>query len=416
MRWLTIRRRFARALQAGREIAGVPAAVALRRARTWLSLKREIGLVESPQICGPGVWGAWRPVVVFPKGLTDKLSAEELDAVMMHELIHVSRKDNLLAALQMLICCLFWFHPLVWLIDRRLLIEREMVCDEYVIRYFGEPRIYAESLWKVAQFGLGWDFAGVSRAAGSNLTRRIELMLDVKRHTKFSLIGRAMTGTAVAALLIIGFTLATFTRDKAEASRLLAAQNPAPADSKPTILYREAAKYPIEARRNGLEGTVILDMGFGADGNITDIQVFSGLPDGMTESAIEAAKKVRFKPATRDGKPVTVRAKLETNFTLQRSDEDSIYDMTASLRPTITYKERADYTPEAREKKVEGNVVLEILFGVEGKIRAIKVERGLPYGLTEEAIRAARRIRFEPAMKDGKPVSVRGNLEFGFSL
>jgi len=424
-RWLTLHRRFARALKAGSKIVGGPAAVALQRAKTWLSLKREIGLIESPQIRGPGVWGVWRPVVVFPKGLTDKLSAEELEVVMLHELIHVSRRDNLLGALQMLISCLFWFHPLVWLIDRRLLAERELVCDEYVIRYLGEPRIYAESLWKVAQFGLGWNFAGVSRAAGSNLTRRIELMLDVKRNTKFSLIGRVMSGTAVAALLVIGFALAIFTRDIAEASKLLAAQNPAPVDSKPTILYREKPKYTDEALRNGLEGKVILDMVFTADGNITDIQVFSGLPDGLTERAIEAAKKIRFKPGTRDGKSVSVRAKVDYDFKLSQSGADSTSEqdggaaserMTPSLQPKIIYKERADYTPEAQEKKVEGKVVLSVVFGTDGKIEAIRVESGLPYGLTEEAIKAVRRIRFEPAMKDGKPVSVRGNLEFSFSL
>ncbi len=453
-RWLTIRQRFARALKGGSEIAGRSAAVALRRAMTRLSLESEIGLVESPQIREPGVWRAWQPVVVLPKGLTDKLSAEELEAVMMHELIHVSRRDNLLGALQMLICCLFWFHPLVWLIDRRLLAERELVCDEYVIRYLGEPRIYAESLWKVAQFGLGWNFAGVSRAAGSNLTRRIELMLDVKRHTKFSLISRAMTGTAVAALLVIGFALAIFTRDKAEASKLPAAQNqkqeapnlsqgtgqtgqtaqtgqsrdnsePMTADLRPTILHREKAKYTDEAQRNGLEGVVILDAIFDADGNITNIQVFSGLPDGLTESAIEALKKVRFNPATRDGKPVSVRGKMEFDFKLNKSGADStskqdggaaFETMTASLRPTITYRARANYTQEAREKNVVGNVVLSVVFSADGKIGAIRVESGLPYGLTEEAIRAARAIRFEPAMKDGKPVSVRGNLEFSFSL
>jgi TonB family protein len=281
---------------------------------------------------------------------------------------------------------------------------------------FGKLSLVLMVLWKVSQFVLGWDFTGVSRATGSNLTRRIEFMPDVKRHTKFSLISRAMIGTSVAALLIISFTLATFTHDKAEASRLLAAQNPVPADSEPTILYREAAKYPIEARQNGLEGTVILDIGVAADGKITDIQVFIGLPDGMTESAIEAAKKARFKPATMDGKPVSARAKMMTNFKLVRPHDDSIYEMTASLHPTISYRGQTDYTREAREKMIEGDVVLDILFGSYGNIKGIRVERGLPYGLTEEAIRVARAIRFDPAMKDGKPVSVRGKLEFGFRL
>jgi TonB family protein len=449
-RWMTLRRRFARAMKTGSEITRGPAAVALQRVRKRLSLKSEIGLIKSPRICGPGVWGIWRPVVFFPKGLADKLSAEELETVMMHELIHVSRRDNLLGTLQMLICCLFWFHPSVWLIDRRLLAEREMICDEVVVQYIKEPMVYAASLWKSAQFGLDWNFVEVSRASGSNLTRRIEIMLDVKRHTKFSLVGRAMTGTAAATLLAISFALAIFARDKTEASKLPEARNqqqevrnlsqgtgqtgqaeqrrdnaePALADSRPTILYREAAIYTDEAKRNGLEGKVILDVLVAADGNITDVRIFSGLPDGLTESAIEAAKKVRFKPATRDGKPVSVREKMEIDFTLYKAGADSISkqdggaasETMTGLLPTLTYRGRADYTQEAVEKKVEGDVLLSVIFGADSKIGAIRVVSGLPYGLTEEAIRAARAVRFEPAMKAGKPVSVRANLEIRFRL
>lgn len=129
----------------------------------------------------------------------------------------------------MIICCLFWFHPLVWMIDRRLLAERELVCDEDVIRYIGEPRVYAAGLWKVAQFGLGWHLAGVSHAAGSDLKRRIELMLDGKHRTKLSAAGRAMAGSAVAALLVVAFALAIFTRDKVAASKLTAPQDNGPA-------------------------------------------------------------------------------------------------------------------------------------------------------------------------------------------
>jgi TonB family protein len=257
-------------------------------------------------------------------------------------------------------------------------------------------------------------------------------MLDIKCHTKLSLIGRAMTGAAVAALLAVGFGLPIFTHDNAEASKLSAPQSqkvePMSQAMRPTILYKEKAQYTEEAKRNGLEGRVVLETVFADDGNITNIQVYSGLPDGLTEKAIEAAKKIQFRPATKDGKPVSVRGKLEFDFRLYKSGDDStakqagaaasetIHAMSASLRPTITYKEQADYTQEARDKKVEGTVVLSVVFGADGNIKAIRVESGLPYGLTEEAIKAARAIRFEPAMKDGKPVSVRGNLEFGFSL
>ena len=61
-------------------------------------------------------------------------------------------------------------------------------------------------------------------------------------------------------------------------------------------------------------------------------------------------------------------------------------------------------------------MLLSLVFGADGVIRDIRVERGLPYGLTEAAIEAAKTVQFKPAMKDGQPISVRGKLQFSFSL
>ncbi len=85
---------------------------------------------------------------------------------------------------------------------------------------------------------------------------------------------------------------------------------------KPIILYKEKAKYTEEARQNKVQGTVLLSAVFTKDGRITDIRVIRGLPDGLTEKAIEAAQKIRFKPATKNGVPISVRANLEFNFAL----------------------------------------------------------------------------------------------------
>jgi TonB family protein len=94
----------------------------------------------------------------------------------------------------------------------------------------------------------------------------------------------------------------------------------------------------------------------------------------------------------------------------------SIEPMTASLRPTILYREKAKYTEEARQNKIQGVVMLQVVFHVNGSINDIRVIRGLPDGLTEKAIEAAKKIRFNPAVKNGAPVSVRGQLEFSFNL
>jgi protein TonB len=88
--------------------------------------------------------------------------------------------------------------------------------------------------------------------------------------------------------------------------------------------------------------------------------------------------------------------------------------MSASLMPTKIYMVKAKYTEEARRNKVRGTVVLNVVFTADGRISDIRVVSGLPYGLTVKAIEAAQRIRFQPAVQNGMPVSVRGNLEFKF--
>ena len=84
----------------------------------------------------------------------------------------------------------------------------------------------------------------------------------------------------------------------------------------PTIIYKEKARYTEQARQKLIQGTVVLRATFSADGRITDIRVIRGLPDGLTESAIVAAQRIRFQPALRNGVPVTVHASLEFNFAL----------------------------------------------------------------------------------------------------
>jgi TonB family protein len=95
---------------------------------------------------------------------------------------------------------------------------------------------------------------------------------------------------------------------------------------------------------------------------------------------------------------------------------NSTRSMPKDQRPTILYREKAKYTEIARINREQGTVVLQVVFGVNFKMQDIRVVRGLPDGLTHKAIEAARKITFNPAIKNGEPVSVRGSLEFTFYL
>jgi TonB family protein len=85
---------------------------------------------------------------------------------------------------------------------------------------------------------------------------------------------------------------------------------------RPTITYREKAKYTEIARINRVQGTVVLKAVFTANGEIQDIHARRGLPDGLTRKAIEAARKIRFIPPTRNGAPVSSLGTLEYSFNL----------------------------------------------------------------------------------------------------
>lgn len=86
------------------------------------------------------------------------------------------------------------------------------------------------------------------------------------------------------------------------------------------------------------------------------------------------------------------------------------------VKAEITARPDPVYTREARRVGVQGLVVLKVLLRGDGKLDRVRVVRRLPYGLTENAIRAACEIKFKPAIKAGQPVSQWVTLEYGFRL
>src|SRR5262249_8720314 len=125
--WLSVRRALSAGTPVDLHLSGISIPVLLSRSSTE-----------------PGIVGILRPALLLPKGLIERLSSPQIEAVVNHELCHVRRRDNLLAAVHMVVETAFWFHPLVWWIERRLLEERERACDEEVLQQGGEPEIYAQ--------------------------------------------------------------------------------------------------------------------------------------------------------------------------------------------------------------------------------------------------------------------------------
>jgi uncharacterized protein (TIGR03435 family) len=134
-------------------------------------------VLSSPARLEPGVFGVFRPFLLLPDCLSEHLTPEQFKAIVAHELCHVRRRDNLSSAIHMVVEALFWFHPVVWWIQARLVEERERACDEAVLRMGSDPQDYAEGIVTVCKFYLRSRLVCVSGVTGSDLKRRVETIM-----------------------------------------------------------------------------------------------------------------------------------------------------------------------------------------------------------------------------------------------
>ena len=151
------------------------------RTASHMALVADVPVLSSPSLLEPGVFGAIRPVLLLPEGITDRLTAPQLKTVIAHEMCHVRRRDNLTAAIHMLVQAAFWFHPAVWWIGTRLVEERERACDEAVLQAGNEAHVYAEGILNVCKFYVESPLACVSGVTGADLKKRIVRIVNAPR-------------------------------------------------------------------------------------------------------------------------------------------------------------------------------------------------------------------------------------------
>ncbi|HLJ11322.1 MAG TPA: M56 family metallopeptidase [Planctomycetaceae bacterium] len=177
-----------------------------KRLRGTLRIRRPARLVVTEKLIGPLAFGWFRPIVVLPEKLVLSHSPDELEPFLAHELVHVRRNDALVALLQSVVQCLWWFHPLIWWANRRIVEERERCCDEAVIAGLGcRPGQYARSLLNVLEWK--WQARWVApipaiRAFEVN-KRRLEHLMSHPGRFRDALSGKDWLFLVVGLLLVI---------------------------------------------------------------------------------------------------------------------------------------------------------------------------------------------------------------------
>src|SRR5471032_1489226 len=152
----------------------------------------------------PAVCGLFRPAILIPQSLVKHFSDRQLRAVLLHELIHLRRRDVWLNFLQALLQIFYWWHPLVWLANARIRrVREEAVDDAVMLALRDEAESYAPTLLEVAKLALNrplvsLGLVGIMESRHA-LRQRIERLVDFRPPQKAGL-------TLVSLLGILAFT------------------------------------------------------------------------------------------------------------------------------------------------------------------------------------------------------------------
>ncbi len=170
---------------------------------------RRVELCVSSTATVPAAVGFFRPAIIIPAWLLPQLSAEEMKLILLHEIAHLRRWDDWTNLIQKFVRAIFFFHPAVWWIERRLTLEREMACDDMVLAETASPRAYAASLISFAEKLQDSRALALAQALVGRLRQmspRLAQILDEKRPRHDGLRRPLLVWSAAMFVLVLAVT------------------------------------------------------------------------------------------------------------------------------------------------------------------------------------------------------------------
>ena len=394
-----------------------------------------VGIVK-PRLYLPARWSSWSP--------------EQLRGVVAHEVAHRDNRDIWVLIFQAIATALFCVNPLIWLLNRRLTFLRELRCDEAVLRETNlTPAEYGRLL-----FGFVDRRPALSalyfNERGTALKKRLEYVLNFKednvKRSKWQLAIPILIG-----LMIVPFSIReAYTHDEGDVEAMELVEDekkpepiPEPqttpptsgdADSSEVFEYAEVEEkphpidivtpvYPEEARKEKIEGKVILKVVVNVDGSVSDVSVLEG-PEVFHQAVIDAVSQSRFRPGKHNGKVVPVWMVMPIEFSLDPTDTD--LQLTSPVPIDADGNEvevskffEVEATPELLQSVKSMHpprvtVRLELRVNEDGS-NDVKVLKG-PEEFHQAAIDAISQYRFKPGTLNGKVVPVRMTQSIIFRL
>jgi uncharacterized protein (TIGR03435 family) len=287
-------------LKKGREVE------ILRRLEDKVKQNNSIPIVRTRSMMEPGVFGISCPVMLWPEGLSEQLTDAQIEAILAHELAQVRRRDNFAALLHMLVEAVFWFHPIVWWVESRIIEEREHACDEAAVLQVGNSDVYAESLLTACRFCLESPLTCVPGIVGGNLRKRVLRItgsrllqhLDFKRQALLWFIGFV----SLAVPVLMGAAHASQNGTAGSASKGEQTQLGTSADSEKATRFEVVSIRPSRPDEDG-GGVWLLPDGIRAKNTVLSILVKGAYH-------IESEKQLVGYPAGLDSQHYDIEARM----------------------------------------------------------------------------------------------------------
>lgn len=325
--WLTIGRiRLRRIAREAWPLSGADWQSVLENARREAGVTREVRLMSSTVVSTPLTWGSLSPVILLPEDALD-WDEEHRRVVLRHELAHVARNDSLVQLVAGFVCAIYWFHPLVWMTERRLRAECERACDDRVVSLGTPAADYASHLLEVARSARAFGapgFLSVAMARPSQLEGRLLAVLNESRR-RVGVSKAARIGAVIVSALLL-LPLAAFRpvtkAGQQEPNRAAKVHRPAIVEygQKPTA----RSEFKIDKAAGSESGKVVNTYRQGSD---TAFQLSAPARNGGT-LYLELKTGANVTITSWDRPEVVVRASLggrdwrDTRVTLQPSDGD----------------------------------------------------------------------------------------------
>jgi len=243
-----------------------------------LGIKLRVQIKESARVSSPIVVGYLKPLIIFPLGLIQGISTDQVEAILLHELAHIKRQDYLVNLLVSLLQAIYFYHPAYWWLQQQLDAEREYSCDDLVIGHVNQLSL-VKALTAVKEFQMNRYTPALGFAGHKNqLLKRVERIM--KKKTRTNWLGSLLSMSA----LLLSFFLMSYQSatpiEEEEPNRIITTAVPflliEPVDS---ITVQQAVMQLLEPKENN----IILELD--GRGRLIDM-MRNGEPIGQAELKI----------------------------------------------------------------------------------------------------------------------------------